>query len=883
MIWVSRLLEWLGERLSLRERRQEPPDSPSPFPDSPPPKPPVPDGPRKTSSHEPPESVTPAEEPGPRNDSPQESEAAASGADEDGKDRESSGRDGQRAPAQATQRSELESSDPTDTVQDDRSDVTGPEGPADGPSLPRRDVSPVTPNGADSAGAKPEPDSDTPNSEPFRSTPPESDAVEPSAAPDPRRTAPSKLDGAEPRSSAVPLQRTAKRPTPHRPSEGGPRQRGEPWRVGARRGKGDASDQGTRQAGGFRPPELLCRQEGGEWQIVLTVDSDLGVKEVHQGDEVLKERDGEYRLTRFSGALSLRGDEGELQPLGLPDGKSPLIFRLSGAGDTKSGRQCRRITMGHFLVIAPCGSPIGYRPTREDEDCTDADFRAHHVFASAGDTSEDLGSIGSYRLGADRTAALDGTRIFDSSEDGELFVGDPPRLVSTDGIEWARVGEERRGGWIGQNFLPNEESLARVIGNRRGRFFLRTYEPDSTRLVDGTAFRYWPDLRGIEVDGQNFEPDSVLVPGSGGHKPTTVRLVGRNGPLTPELRTKEHARLDGASAVVGTRPDADDVQLEFRDRQGSGEQMNVVVHLPRIWWRLAEKGDWGDKPLRVRRAEFRREGAELQILVPPATTEPQVGFERDYRRFPASWNAVFPNKRCAVVPLEAFADHDALGKATHKECPLRARVGDTELDVLVVTPDPRPRARPETRRVDRFPVPPVPAAINTARRTQAERTGDPDLKDQVVSISRVTKVVKGGKNLSFSALVVVGNEDGRVGFGLGKAREVPAAIKKGIEIAKKNLTPIPREGTTIAHEVVGVFGAGRVLLKPASKGTGVIAGGPVRAVVELAGIKDILTKSIGTKNPKNVVEATMAGLLSLRSRHDVAELRGRRVTELDLE
>ena len=152
-----------------------------------------------------------------------------------------------------------------------------------------------------------------------------------------------------------------------------------------------------------------------------------------------------------------------------------------------------------------------------------------------------------------------------------------------------------------------------------------------------------------------------------------------------------------------------------------------------------------------------------------------------------------------------------------------------------------------------------------------------ELKDQVVSINRVTKVVKGGKNLSFSALVVVGDQRGNVGYGMGKAKEVPAAIRKGIDKARKSMIQIPIEGSTIPHKVLGRFGSGKVVLKPAQEGSGVIAGGPVRAVMESAGIRDVVTKSLGSANPHNVIRATFQGLCQLRSFTQVA--RTRRVPE----
>ena len=155
-----------------------------------------------------------------------------------------------------------------------------------------------------------------------------------------------------------------------------------------------------------------------------------------------------------------------------------------------------------------------------------------------------------------------------------------------------------------------------------------------------------------------------------------------------------------------------------------------------------------------------------------------------------------------------------------------------------------------------------------------------ELKDQVVSIKRVTKVVKGGKNLSFSALVVVGDQTGRVGFGMGKAKEVPIAIRKGLEKAKRTMIDVPMVGSSIPHAVVGRFGSGQVVLKPATEGTGVIAGGAVRAVMESLGVRDVVTKSIGSPNPYNVVKATFDGLAQLRSPEQVARVRGIKVEDL---
>ncbi|MDE0177516.1 MAG: hypothetical protein OXP36_02875 [Gammaproteobacteria bacterium] len=405
---------------------------------------------------------------------------------------------------------------------------------------------------------------------------------------------------------------------------------------------------------------------------------------VHLGGEELVAEEGEYRLPRFSGSISLKGEGAESKNIPLFDGREPLIFRLPRSGEGSFGRHCRRIGNGEFLVIAPQTESRSGTEFREPEPCSDPEFLAHFVTPPGDNGSESLGAIGKWPLQTGRTASLTGDTVFDNSDDGDLFV-EPPRLKSTEGIEWARIGDERPEGWKAQNFLASN-GLSDWLDGRRGRFFLRTYRPGETREDDSTAFRYWPDLKEILVDGEEFRKERVLIPPPSGTKVTTVQLVGRRGgPLVPRIRSK-HARLDDGAVAVEPTPDGDEVRLLLREGM---DEVNVVVDLPRIWWRLEGSAVWTDRPIEMSRSEFRRPGEALEILMPFRLPGLSIGLDGEYRSFEARADRRFPRKSCCRLDLGAFADYPILSENVGSAV-LQIRLPNSEappVDVLVVQPE----------------------------------------------------------------------------------------------------------------------------------------------------------------------------------------------------
>ena len=465
-----------------------------------------------------------------------------------------------------------------------------------------------------------------------------------------------------------------------------------PRKIGGRRSsstsptqrvENDADDKAT-----FRPrPELICYKPLGSWQweIVLSVPQECNIAEVRHNDTPLSAANGEYRPLSFSGVMSVKYDDLKLDEFPLSDGKNPLIFKLQGEWEG-TGRKMRGITQGHFIVIAPGEwTRTGHIPV-EAQGCVDTKYLAHYFSENKNNATNDVGGFKEYDITLTLTGVqLLGTYIFDDSKDGDLFVGSVPGLNAASGILWARMGEEKQGGWSGENFKPADKSLADVLNGREGRFFIRVYD-EETKLIDSQEFRYCSVLSEIRVNGEQYTQDMVLPPLSDGHVPTTLQFVGADGnTIHPVLNKSNPYTIIGTNGVitVDSNPNGDEIDCSLKSNMGS---VDVVIKLPRIWWRIeredGDTGEWGDTPLVLTRDEFRQHantGAVIRLRLPPYIRRIHAGFGDDLDRSIPVVDG---------LSLEDFVDYTEIDSPLTEDSSLRVQLGEKIVLILIrVTAD----------------------------------------------------------------------------------------------------------------------------------------------------------------------------------------------------
>ena len=463
-----------------------------------------------------------------------------------------------------------------------------------------------------------------------------------------------------------------------------------PRQFGGRRGRQAGNPEPERQHSPSFRPELVCRKIPASacWEVILTADEECQLAAAHLEGAPLDFTDGRCLIPSLNGRLTVSSQDGQEHLVPLFEGE-PLIFKLrkNWAGE---GRRTSGITCGHFIVIAPnAWQRTGHAPVEADG-CADPAFRAHYFHRDAIASDE---GVDGFREWNDSTVAagieLTGQRIHDDSDEGELFVGDPPDLKSSPDIEWARVGEEATSGW-GKNFLPHRQSLPEVLDGREGRFFLRVYDSE-VNMLDSVAFRHLPNLRQILVNGAEYAQDTVLVPRSTGYPLTAVRFVGADGStLSPVLPVGARQKALPSGAIeVPPCPDADRMACSLgSDARG----VNIVLDLPRIWWRLedgrTDPGAWRDTPLVMTREQFRRHAhSNVTVsLLSKRQTSVRVGFDDEldqpYRR-------TIEDDRIAV-PLVHFVDHAQIDRRLNDDACFNIEWAPEIVPLIVISADPMP-------------------------------------------------------------------------------------------------------------------------------------------------------------------------------------------------
>ena len=463
-----------------------------------------------------------------------------------------------------------------------------------------------------------------------------------------------------------------------------------PRQFGGKRGRKAGKPPTERQHSPSFRPELVCRKISASacWEIILTADGECQLAAAHLESAPLDFTDGQCRIPSLNSRLTVSTHDGQEHVVPLFEG-GPLIFKLrkNWVGE---GRRTSRITSGHFIVIAPnTWQRTGHAPVEADG-FADPEFRAHYFHRDA--IASDEGADGFREWNDSSVAAgieLTGRRIYDDSDEGELFVGDPPGLKSSPEIEWARVGEEATTGW-GKNFQPHRQSLPEALDGRQGRFFLRVYDSD-VRMLDSVAFRHLSNLSQIHVNGAEYAQDTVLVPRSTGYPPTSVRFVDSEGStLSPVLPIGAHQiALPSGAIEIPPCPDADGMTCSL---ESDARGVNIVLDLPRIWWRLedgrADPGAWRDTPLVMTREEFRGHAdSNVTIsLLSKRQASVRAGFDDEldlpYRR-------TTEEDRIAV-PLAHFVDHEEIAQRLHDDACFNVEWAREIVPLIVISADPVP-------------------------------------------------------------------------------------------------------------------------------------------------------------------------------------------------
>ena len=475
-------------------------------------------------------------------------------------------------------------------------------------------------------------------------------------------------------------------------------QRKAPRNIGGRRNVPTQSQPlvNERDASTFTPrPELICRKASGAWQweVVLSADDECDIVEVRHNGKTLDLVNSEYHLSSYAGGMSAVYETGEQYELRLFDG-APIIFKMPNDwnGD---GRRVGGITSGHFIVMVPREWKRMGRAPVEPEDCTDTNFMAHFFFVKKGDLAGNTFGFEGYDCALTAIGfKLTGDRVFDDCEDGELFVGAPPRLCPSSGVVWARIGEERQGGWRGENFKPAEQSLTDVLNCRQGRFFVRVYDEES-RLLDSGEFRYLRDLQEIRVNDEPYSEKTLLVPPSTGYLPTKIQFISADGTaIQPILDTAaiRASMQSGDTLIVAPHPDGDCISCTL---QSGTDRVNTVLKIPRIWWRKEQsngKSDvWRDKPLAMTRQLFREQSvadAVIRLRLPLRISSIRAGFDEDLdRTYILQKNE---DETETEIRLSDFIDYDQFDKRLNEDALLNVEYGGELITLIRVSADPVP-------------------------------------------------------------------------------------------------------------------------------------------------------------------------------------------------